>query len=77
MPCYSRNKTLFFIQKRKYKPLGAREAAGIISEIKKIIPGYCRIMRIQRDIPSTQIAAGPIRTNLRAGGCKNMQGERD
>lgn len=48
-----------------YMPLTLEETAEIISEIKRFIPSYCRIMRIQRDIPSTVISAGPIRTNLR------------
>jgi len=49
----------------KYNPISVKEAAELISEAKKIIPKYLRIQRIQRDIPSTVIAAGPIKTNLR------------
>src|SRR3989338_625645 len=50
---------------RKYAELTAERAAEIISEFKKFVPEYCRIMRIQRDIPSNAVAAGPIMTNLR------------
>ncbi len=50
---------------KKYNPITADQAARIISEAKKYIPEYCRIMRIQRDIPSTVIEAGPNMTNLR------------
>ncbi len=49
----------------KYKPLAAEEAADILVEMKKVVPKWCRIMRVQRDIPSTVISAGPIMTNLR------------
>ncbi|MFC1801302.1 tRNA uridine(34) 5-carboxymethylaminomethyl modification radical SAM/GNAT enzyme Elp3 [Nanoarchaeota archaeon] len=52
-------------QKKKYKPLTTEKAAKLISEIKKYVPKYCRIMRVQRDIPSYQIAAGVGLTNLR------------
>jgi len=49
----------------KYKPITANEAAEIIAEAKRFVPKYLRIQRIQRDIPSTVIASGPIKTNLR------------
>lgn len=46
-------------------PLSTEEAAEIIVEMKKIVPEYCRIMRIQRDIPTYVTTAGVGRTNLR------------
>jgi len=49
----------------KYTPLTAEEAADIIVEAKKHVPKWCRIMRVQRDIPSTVIDAGPNMTNMR------------
>ncbi len=49
----------------KYKPITTEEAAEIISEAKRFIPKYNRIMRIQRDIPTFVTSAGPDRTNLR------------
>ena len=49
----------------KYQPLTAEDAADIIVEAKKHVPKWCRIMRVQRDIPSTVIDAGPAMTNLR------------
>lgn len=49
----------------KYSPLSAEDAADIIIEIKKFIPKWCRVMRIQRDIPSNVIEAGPNLSNLR------------
>jgi elongator complex protein 3 len=49
----------------KFTPITLEEAADIISEAKKFIPKYCRIMRIQRDIPTKVTSAGVNRTNLR------------
>ncbi len=49
----------------KYSPLTTAEAAKLICEFKRFVPKYCRIMRIQRDIPTHQTEAGVDRTNLR------------
>ncbi|MEM3374641.1 MAG: tRNA uridine(34) 5-carboxymethylaminomethyl modification radical SAM/GNAT enzyme Elp3 [Candidatus Woesearchaeota archaeon] len=49
----------------KYKPITTEEAAEIISEFKKHIPHWIRIMRVQRDIPSNITDAGVDKTNLR------------
>jgi elongator complex protein 3 len=49
----------------KYKPLPTKDAVEIISEVFPYIPAYCRVMRVQRDIPQQNIIAGPNRTNLR------------
>ncbi len=50
---------------KKFIPLSADEAAKLLVEFKRSVPEYCRIMRIQRDIPTTQMAAGVEMTNLR------------
>jgi elongator complex protein 3 len=49
----------------KYRPLTTEQAAEIICELKKVVPKYVRIMRIQRDIPTKHTEAGVDRTNLR------------
>ena len=49
----------------KYHPLTTAQAAEIICELKRVIPKYVRIMRIQRDIPTKHTEAGVDRTNLR------------
>jgi len=49
----------------KYSPIKTEEAIKRINEIKKYIPEYCRVMRIQRDIPSTVVEEGVKTTNLR------------
>ena len=42
-----------------------KQAAKLIAEFKQYVPEYCRIMRIQRDIPTFMTEAGVGRTNLR------------
>ena len=49
----------------KFKPLTTKEAAEIIAEAHKFIPEYCRVMRVQRDIPTYATKAGVDKTNLR------------
>lgn len=49
----------------KYTPISTKNAAELIASIKRIVPHYVRIMRVQRDIPSTVVEAGVDRTNLR------------
>jgi elongator complex protein 3 len=52
-------------KKGKYKPLDTVRAAKLISWFKEKIPEYCRVLRVQRDIPTYQTAAGVDMTNLR------------
>jgi elongator complex protein 3 len=49
----------------KYRPYSTEEATDLIVEVKKIVPPWVRIMRIQRDIPAFLIEAGVNRSNLR------------
>lgn len=48
-----------------YKPLTTDEAVEIIVEAKKYVPKFCRVLRIQRDIPTKVTEAGVNITNLR------------
>ncbi len=66
-PCLVMPGTPLFIQYQRgeFSPLKTEEAAEIIAEAKKFVPEYCRIMRINRDIPSTVIHDGVMNTNLR------------
>ncbi|MBR9677417.1 tRNA uridine(34) 5-carboxymethylaminomethyl modification radical SAM/GNAT enzyme Elp3 [Candidatus Woesearchaeota archaeon] len=52
-------------KENKFKPLSTKEAVSMIKEFKKTIPPYCRVMRVQRDIPTSKTTAGVDRTNLR------------
>lgn len=60
-------------KKGKYKPLTTKKAAELIAEFKQFVPRYCRIMRVQRDIPTFMTEAGVDRTNLRQYIDKVMQ----
>ena len=48
-----------------FKPLSTAEAASIIVDAYKFIPSWCRVMRVQRDIPTNVTEAGVDKTNLR------------
>ncbi len=49
----------------KFKPMTTQKAVELIAEFKKHIPTYCRVMRVQRDIPTNKTTAGVDKTNLR------------
>ena len=49
----------------KFKPLTTKQAAKMIAKFKQYVPEYCRIMRVQRDIPTYATEAGVDMTNLR------------
>ncbi|MEM3011358.1 MAG: tRNA uridine(34) 5-carboxymethylaminomethyl modification radical SAM/GNAT enzyme Elp3 [Candidatus Bathyarchaeia archaeon] len=51
--------------KGEYKPYSTEEAAELIVEVKKFVPKWIRIMRVQRDIPANLIVAGVKHSNLR------------
>lgn len=48
-----------------FTPLTTEESAEIISEMKRFIPTYCRVMRVQRDIPTKQAVGGVDMNNIR------------
>jgi len=53
-------------QQGKYKPYTEKELTNLLLEIKKLIPYYCRIQRLTRDIPSDSIVSGPAKiSNMR------------
>lgn len=57
----------------KYDPLSTEHASHLIARIKKDVPVWVRIQRIQRDIPAHQISAGITKSNLRQYVEKEMQ----
>ena len=52
-------------QRGEYAPLDDAAAAELVSRIKELLPGYVRLQRVQRDIPSPLIVAGVKKSNLR------------
>ena len=49
----------------KYKPYSKEEIQKILLAMLKLVPRYCRVMRIMREIPPDYIVAGTIRIDLR------------
>ena len=66
-PCmvFENTKLYDLYKKGKYKPLNTLNAIKLINKVKKYIPEYCRVMRVQRDIPTYMSVAGVDKTNLR------------
>jgi elongator complex protein 3 len=52
-------------QRGEYTPYTQEELVQLIAAIKPGIPRYCRVNRVIRDIPSTNVVAGNKRTSLR------------
>ena len=52
-------------KKGDYQPYSTEQAASLIVEIKRFIPPWVRVMRIQREIPADGIADGVKNGNLR------------
>ncbi|UCF58600.1 MAG: tRNA uridine(34) 5-carboxymethylaminomethyl modification radical SAM/GNAT enzyme Elp3 [Candidatus Bathyarchaeota archaeon] len=49
----------------EYEPYSTDEAAELVFEVKRLVPSWVRVMRVQRDIPAFLIEAGVDRSNLR------------
>ncbi|MFT4310679.1 MAG: tRNA uridine(34) 5-carboxymethylaminomethyl modification radical SAM/GNAT enzyme Elp3 [Candidatus Woesearchaeota archaeon] len=49
----------------RFSPITTQDATKIIGEMFRFVPRYCRVMRIQRDIPTNVTEAGVAKTNLR------------
>jgi len=66
-PCLVIKGTKLYGQWRKglYEPYSTEKAAELIAKAKSFFPKWVRVMRVQRDIPSTVVAAGVKHTNLR------------
>ncbi len=52
-------------KKGKYLPYSEQQIKEIITKIFKIIPNYCRVMRVMREIPPEYLVAGTIHIDLR------------
>lgn len=49
----------------EFKPYTTQELIDLLADIKPTIPRYCRVNRVIRDIPSTNVVEGNRRTSLR------------
>ncbi len=59
----------------KYKPLDTNDAIDLIAEMKRYVPEWVRIQRVERDIPANLIDAGIKKSNLRQLVLKRMENE--
>ena len=66
-PCMVAPGTALYHQYKKgeFIPLSTEEAAKRIAEFYAFVPEYCRIQRVQRDVPTKFWEAGVDMTNLR------------
>ncbi len=66
-PCMVAPGTALYQQYKKgeFTPIDAKEAAKRIAEFYTFVPEYCRIQRVQRDVPTKYWEAGVEMTNLR------------
>ena len=49
----------------EYQPYDEETLVDLLARCKALIPPYCRVNRLMRDIPSSNIVAGVKKTNLR------------
>jgi elongator complex protein 3 (tRNA carboxymethyluridine synthase) len=52
-------------QRGEFRPYTTQELIDLIADVKPTIPRYCRVNRVIRDIPSTNVVEGNRRTSLR------------
>ncbi|MDD4353709.1 MAG: tRNA uridine(34) 5-carboxymethylaminomethyl modification radical SAM/GNAT enzyme Elp3 [Candidatus Nanoarchaeia archaeon] len=52
-------------EKKEWSPYTQKQTIELVSNVKRIIPEYVRVMRIQRDIPSYKIEQDLKNSNLR------------
>lgn len=52
-------------KKGKYKPYSAEETRKLLIEMFKVIPEYCRVMRVLREIPPSYLVSGISELGLR------------
>ena len=66
-PCMVAPGTALYYQYKKgeFTPISTEEAAKRVAEFYNFVPEYCRIQRVQRDVPTKYWEAGVDRTNLR------------
>lgn len=59
----------------RYEPYTDGEMVRVVAEAKRRVPRWARIMRVQREIPPGEIAAGPRAGNLRQLAAARLRAE--
>ena len=49
----------------RYTPLSLEDAVELVARVKSILPPWCRLQRVQREIGAPQIRGGPTKGDLR------------
>jgi elongator complex protein 3 len=52
-------------QQGKYKPYSEKQIKELVIKIFQLVPNYCRVMRVMREIPPEFLIAGTTRIDLR------------
>ena len=64
-------------EKINFKPYNEVQTQYILEEMTKMIPEYCRTMRIMREIPPEKLVAGITRIDIRREVEKNLRKNKD
>ncbi len=62
--------------KKNYIPYSKEQTEKLLTEMLKIVPRYCRVMRIMREIPPEYLIAGTTRIDLRKDIEKELRDEK-
>jgi len=57
----------------QFTPYSTEDAVRLVAEVKKIVPPWIRVMRVQRDIPAYLVEAGVKKSNLRQLALKRLE----
>lgn len=52
-------------QEGRYTPYDTEQALDIVADMWQWVPEWCRVQRVDRDIPTTHVEAGVMKSNLR------------
>lgn len=62
--------------KGKYKPYTKEQIEELLSKMLELVPRYCRVMRVMREIPPDYLVAGTTRIDLRKDVEKELRNEK-
>ncbi|HYM39668.1 MAG TPA: tRNA uridine(34) 5-carboxymethylaminomethyl modification radical SAM/GNAT enzyme Elp3 [Thermoplasmata archaeon] len=58
-----------------YRPLSLEEAVELVARVKALVPRWCRIQRVQREIGAPHIEGGPTKGDLRVLARERLRAE--
>jgi elongator complex protein 3 len=63
--------------KKKYRAYNKEQIEKLLSKMLKLVPRYCRVMRVMREIPPDYLVAGTTRIDLRKDVEKELRNEKE